>query len=259
MRAGACLSLAAVVISAVLPSSLLSLKVTMCCLFARIEDSDSKADVVINLPTAYVFGQGKYEYALLVDNDAIDAMYDELAGYNKPIITTSGTLSTQTNPTGKETKRGYGRRAEVSQSAYLGRVACPISTQGKRRQCHASTYGTLHIQSWTVWNCALHENGAEYGWHSYGQRGQLRTTAMNVDDAARLFLVAANKGEAGDVFNAGSETNVTMGAIFSVTNPMVCVPEKVITYDAVFARFGENVAWLLGRNTGPQVRRRRRS
>jgi hypothetical protein len=106
---------------------------------SRSEDSDSKADVVINLPTAYVFGQGKYEDALLVDNDAIDAMYDGLAGYNKPIIATSGTLSTQANPPGKETNRGYGRRAELSQPAYLGRVSCPISTQEEGRQCHAST------------------------------------------------------------------------------------------------------------------------
>jgi nucleoside-diphosphate-sugar epimerase len=82
---------------------------------------------------------------------------------------------------------------------------------------------------------------------------------MNVDDAERLFLVAANKGEAGDVFNAGSETNVTMGAIFSATNPMVCVPEKFITYDAVLLALVRMLHGFLGGTQGLRCERRRRS
>jgi nucleoside-diphosphate-sugar epimerase len=72
-------------------------------------------------------------------------------------------------------------------------------------------------------------------------------------------LLAVNKGEAGDVFNAGSDPNVTMGAIFSAINKMLGVPAKDITYDDAFARFGGNIARFLRAEIGLQVRRRRRS
>ena len=68
-----------------------------------LRKESKEADAVINLATAYVFGQGKYEDALPIDNAALDAMCDGLVGTNKSLITFSGTLSAQADPNGNET------------------------------------------------------------------------------------------------------------------------------------------------------------
>ena len=75
--------------------------------------------------------------------------------------------------------------------------------------------------------------------------GKNRTTAVHVDDAVELVLLAADKGEAGDVFNAGSQTEVTMGEMFDAINSSVGVPNKDISYEEALGSFGENIAWFL--------------
>ncbi|CAE7012555.1 hypothetical protein P3342_003629 [Pyrenophora teres f. teres] len=59
---------------------------------STIRTESKEADAVINLATTYVFNQGKYEDTLPIDNAALDAMCDGVAGTNKPLITTTGTL-----------------------------------------------------------------------------------------------------------------------------------------------------------------------
>jgi len=89
--------------------------------------------------------------------------------------------------------------------------------------------------------------------------GANRTTTVHVDDAVRLVLLAVEKGEAGEVFHAGSQTEVTMGALFGAINASVGVPDKDITYDDAFAKFGENIAWFLraeNRASGAKARKK---
>jgi nucleoside-diphosphate-sugar epimerase len=75
--------------------------------------------------------------------------------------------------------------------------------------------------------------------------GGNRTTAVHVDDAVRLILLALEKGEAGDVFNAGSQTKVTMGELLNAINSSAGTPTNDITYDEALGKFGETIAWFL--------------
>ena len=75
--------------------------------------------------------------------------------------------------------------------------------------------------------------------------GRNRTTAVHVNDAARLVLLAVEKGEAGNVFNVASQTEVTTGALFNAINSSVGLPNKDISYEKALATFGETIAWFL--------------
>jgi nucleoside-diphosphate-sugar epimerase len=208
--------------------------------------SESKeANAVINLATAYVFGQGKYEDALPIDNAAVDAMCDGLAGTSKPLITFSGTLSAQADANGNETNED----APPDPSHLNVRIQAErhALAQTKERDVRVIvvrmspfTYGRGGSGIARFTGMAKNMGGLPTV-----NGGKNRTTAVHVDDAVRLVLLAVEKGEAGDVFNAASQTEATMGELFHAINSSVGVDDKDITYDDALARFGENIAWFL--------------
>lgn len=210
-----------------------------------LRNESKEADAVINLATAYVFGQGKYEDALPIDNAAVDAMCDGLVDTTKPLITTSGTLSAQADPNGNETTEDA--PPEPSHLNVRIQAEHHALAQAKERGIRVMvvrmspfTYGRGGSGIARFMGMAKNMGGLPTV-----NGGENRTTAVHVDDAVRLVLLAAEKGEAGEVFNVSSQTTVTMGALFNAINSSVGVPNKDITYDDAFAKFGENIAWFL--------------
>lgn len=210
-----------------------------------LRNESKEADAVINLATAYVFGQGKYEDALPIDNAAVDAMCDGLVDTKKPLITTSGTLSAQADPNGNETTEDA--PPEPSHLNVRIQAEHHALAQAKERGIRVMvvrmspfTYGRGGSGIARFMGMAKNMGGLPTV-----NGGENRTTAVHVDDAVRLVLLAVEKGEAGEVFNVSSQTTVTMGALFNAINSSVGVPNKDITYDDAFAKFGENIAWFL--------------
>lgn len=176
--------------------------------------SESKAaDIVFSLATAYILGRGTYADALPTDNAAIDAIASAIAGTDKPLIITNGTLVAQADGSGNETHEDaliesgpLGVRAQNEQHALSK------AKDGVRVMCiriAAYTYGrggsgikqfmgmTSHMGSiYTI------EGGKNY------------VTATHVEDAAKLYLLAAQRGKAGDIFNAGAATDITAKEIY---------------------------------------------
>ncbi|KNG44535.1 nad dependent epimerase [Stemphylium lycopersici] len=210
-----------------------------------LQKESKKADAVINLATAYVFGKGKYEDALPIDNAAVNAMCDGVIGTKKPLITTSGTLSAQADPNGNETNEDappepshLNVRIQAENHALALAKERGVRTMVVRMA--PFTYGRGGSGIARFMGMAKNMGGLPTV-----NGGGNRTTAVHVDDAVRLVLLALEKGEAGDVFNAGSQTDVTMGTLFDAINSSVGVPNKDITYDDALAGFGENIAWFL--------------
>ncbi|RMZ69100.1 alcohol dehydrogenase [Pyrenophora seminiperda CCB06] len=210
-----------------------------------IRHESKDADAVINLATAYVFGQGKYEDALPIDNEAIDAMCDGLAGTNNPLITTTGTLVAKADPEGNETDED----APPDSSPLNVRIQHEYHSlaQAKKRRVRGMvvrlapfTYGNGGSGVGLFMGMAKNMGGVPTV-----NGGRNHTTAVHVSDAARLVLLAVEKGEAGDIFNVASQTEVTMEALLNAINSSVGVPNKDITYDEAVATFGETVAWFL--------------
>ncbi|PVI02805.1 oxidoreductase domain-containing protein [Periconia macrospinosa] len=210
-----------------------------------IRNESKNADAVVNLATAYVFGQGKYEDALPIDNAVIDAMCDGLINTNKPLITISGTLSAQADPNGNETDEN----APPDPSHLNVRIQAEnhALAQAKERgvriivvRMAPFTYGRGGSGIARFMGMAKNMGGLPTV-----DGGENRTTAVHVDDAVRLLLLALLKGEAGDVFNASSQTEVTMKTLFHAINLGVGVADKDISYEDALAGFGENIAWFL--------------
>jgi nucleoside-diphosphate-sugar epimerase len=208
----------------------------------RRESAD--ADVVIHLATAYTLSEPSYDTVWPVDKAALDAMADALAGTGKPLVTTSGTLLVAADPTGVETTESSPENPN------------PINSRGKAER-HALGFAGRGIRVTSV-RLAPYVYGrggsgvqlfmgmaAGAGGVTCVDGGQNHTTVVHVDDAARLFLVAAQRGKAGDVFNASGATDVTARKLFEAMAAALGLPVWDIAFADAEARMGKTVATFL--------------
>ncbi|KAF4480509.1 Uncharacterized protein CGGC5_v010392 [Colletotrichum fructicola Nara gc5] len=161
----------------------------------RIESA--AADAVLHLATAYVFGGAPYESIRHIDFAAVGVIADGLAGTDKPLVATSGTLIVAADPAGAETDE-----------------ASPIGPNELHTRMLTETY-TLSLQDRGIRVMAvrlapsvhgrgrsgvaqLMDMGAKAGCITVIDGGGNRTTTVHVDDAARLYLLAAEKGKVGE-------------------------------------------------------------
>ncbi|KAF2844828.1 hypothetical protein T440DRAFT_502856 [Plenodomus tracheiphilus IPT5] len=173
-----------------------------------LRNESKEADAVVNLATAYVFSQGKYEDALLIDNAAVDAMCDGLVGTNKPLITTSGTFSAQADPNGNETNEDA-----PPEPSHLNAKGRGIRVMAVRMA--PFTYG----------------RGGSSIARFMGMSNNMGGLPIVNSKRVRLAMC--------------SMLDRKPGTLFDAVNSSVCVTNKDITYDEAFAGFGENIAWFL--------------
>ena len=209
-----------------------------------LRHESTQADAVIHLATAYQIGHGTYEEVMPIDLAAVDALADGLAGTNKPLVVTSGTLSAAADPKGGETTESSPPEQH------------PINTRMKV-ETHSLDLASKGIRV-TAIRLAPYVYGrggsgvklfmgmsAQAGSVTCVEGGKNYTTTVHVDDAARLFLLAVQKGKAGELYNASGSTDVTARQVFDAIAAAIRVPVRDITYEDALAVMGETFAWFL--------------
>ncbi len=73
---------------------------------------------------------------------------------------------------------------------------------------------------------------------TYVDQGSAHTTTVNVDDATTLFLLVAQKGRAGEIYNAIFEKNVTFKQIADGVAKAVSVSTRSQSFVNTEARMG---------------------
>lgn len=204
----------------------------------------AKADVVIHLATAYTIGVGKYEDVMPIDVAAVNAIADGLAGTNKPLVITSGTLSVAADPSGAETTESsppepnpINTRIKCEQHS-LDLASRGIRVTGVRLPPYTYGRGGSGVTLFMGMS-------ARAGSVTCVDGGANRTTTVHVEDAARLFLLAAQRGHAGELFNASGSTDLTARSIFDAIAAALDVPVRDISYAEALAQMGETFAWFL--------------
>ncbi|PYH45886.1 oxidoreductase domain-containing protein [Aspergillus saccharolyticus JOP 1030-1] len=214
---------------------------------ALLEHESRQASAVINLATAYIFGQSaSYDVqGLGTDTAALDAIARGLQNTGKPLAMVSGTLIYAPHPSGEETE-------ETSPFD-----PHPINTRSKT-DAYARALGaregfravTIRLAPF-VYGRAGSGVGRFMRLAAQNQRvavvagGGKRTTTVHVDDAAQLFLLAVEKGAAGEAFNASAETGVTFRELFGAIAEVVGVGIVDLTEEQAMEGMGEMVMRFL--------------
>ncbi|EQB46342.1 hypothetical protein CGLO_14607 [Colletotrichum gloeosporioides Cg-14] len=224
---------------------------------AVLHTESAAADAVLHLATAYVFGGAPYESVRHIDFAAIDAIADGLAGTDKPLVATSVTLTVAADPAGAETDEASPIGPNELHTRMLTEThSLSLRDRGVRVMAvRLAPYVYGHGRSGVA---QLMEIGAQAGFVTVIDGGRNRTTTVHVDDAARLYLLAAEKGNAGEVYNASASTEVNLREMSDAMAKAVEVPLRDIAKEQAEKEFGPMMTFFLSvenRASGAKARK----
>lgn len=202
-----------------------------------LRSESAKADIVMHLADALAddFNMD-YTEVIRIDGAVVDAIGDSLKGTDKPLITTSGTLVVAADPNRAETTES----SPVDQKPLNDRIR---SEQYAQSLCSKGVkvitirlapyvYGRggsgirlFMSMAQTMFKAAI-----------YVDSGTVHTSTVHVDDAARLYLLAAKNAKTGEVYNATSSTNVTQRQLSEAMGSALQLPARSVTVDEVAAK-----------------------
>jgi nucleoside-diphosphate-sugar epimerase len=211
--------------------------------FASLEtlrEQSANADIVVHLARIHD-PSADMDEVLRIEALALDAIGDGLQGSGKHLIVTSGTGLAEPDPEGGETTE----EAPVAQGAnpLLKRI---------RSERHALGLGERNIRVSVIrlppyvygrgggggFVAILMNMAAAAGESLYIGDGALRTSAVHVDDAVRLYLLAAARGRAGEIYNGAASTTVTLREITEAIGQVLRIPVNSISLEGAESRWG---------------------
>lgn len=206
-----------------------------------LKSESARADIVIHLADA-LLGLGfdtPYDKVLAIDAAAVDAMVAGLQPQDsetKTLITTSGTMMARPDPEGGETAEDAPVMLESPITRYKAwdHARAAAGKVGVRVLCvrlapFVYGRGGSGVKMFM-------EGAAASGAATYVDGGSTRTTTVHVDDAARLYLLVAQKGRDGEAYNASAETNVTVKELQGAVAETLGVPALDLSKEDALAK-----------------------
>ena len=201
-----------------------------------LEDLDSlrkgakETDGTIHL--AFIHDFAKFAENGQIDKQAIDAMGNVLAGSDKPLIVTSGTLLIAPGRAATEEEPAVPGLPRVSETAGLAFAAHGVRAMAIRLpQVHGGD-GKCGLVNWLI-NIAQ-----EKGVSAYIGDGGNRWSGAHRLDVARLYRLALEKGLAGTAYHAVADEGVTARDIAEIIGRHLKLPVTSISPEEAPAHFG---------------------
>ena len=171
-----------------------------------------------------------------LDRRAIETMGNALEGSNRPIVVTSGVgflapgrVATEKD-VAPEIGPNYPRQSEAAALALAAR-----GVRASTVRLAPSVHGDADTQGFVP---MLIKTARETGVSAYIGEGQNRWPGVHYLDAATLFRLAAEKGEAGAAYHGTAEEGVTLREIAEVIGRHLDVPVVSKSPDEAAQHFG---------------------
>ena len=203
--------------------------------FEVLRSEAAHADIVCHL--AFVHDYSNFAKSMEIDAAAVDAIASSLVGTSKPFVVSSGTTVSLPDPSGDETDED----SALLQDSLLIRIKSEehaLSWAGKGvdvRVVRLPPY--VHGNGGKGFLLTLMRMANEAKEAIVVDGGENRTSAVHVEDAADLYLLVAEKGRKGDVFNATGETNVGLREMAEAIAQVLHVQVKYMNRDEVEKRW----------------------
>lgn len=204
-----------------------------------LRQQSAEAEAVLHLAFIHDFAMD-FQEVLRVDGAAVDALGEPLRGTGKPFVITSGTAVVAPDPEGGETTED----SPLSETFVL-----KDRIRSERRALRLSEIGVrvsairlppyVYGRGGSFFVPLLMQMAAKAGESIYVDDGRLRTSDVHVDDAATLYLLAARKAKAGDVFNGTGSTTVTLRALAEAIGVALKLPARSVSREEAEAIWGQ--------------------
>ncbi|KAI2825260.1 hypothetical protein CBS63078_301 [Aspergillus niger] len=217
-----------------------------------LREQSQKADIVIHLadPMAGNYSL-PYEERIRIDDESVTAIAEGLVGTNKPLVVTSGSLVVAA--TGTETDENSALWEEGK--ALNERI---VSERKNLRWWEEKGVRVIVIRlppfvygrggSGVGLFMGMFWNGGDGGKKEVKvvkEAEEVVTSAVHVEDAAELYLLAAERAGAGEVFNGCSEWGVTFGELGRAMADVLGVEVGLVGFEEAKRVWGEFFAGFL--------------
>jgi nucleoside-diphosphate-sugar epimerase len=208
----------------------------------NLEDHDAlragatAADAVIHL--AFIHDFTMYDKSQEIDREAQLAMLEAIKGTNKTYINTSGTLGVVSKTEGVAANEEDG----APDDAFSGRmgtekVVRDYAAKGIRSmtiRLSPSVHGEGDKGGFATWLCRVAKETGESG---YLGDGHQHWSAVHRLDAAKLYRLALEKGEAGKMYHGIAEPGVSVKEIAEVIGKTLGLPVVSLTAEEAAKRY----------------------
>jgi nucleoside-diphosphate-sugar epimerase len=206
-----------------------------------LRHESSKAGAVLQLAYIHDFSVD-YEQVLATDAAAVDALAAGVKGTGKALVLTSGSGLAEPDPSGGETDE----TAPVT-TTFVMKDRIRSEEHALRLAKDGVRVIVIRLPPYVYGRGAsffvplLMQMAAKKGESIYVNDGHILTTDVHVDDAATLYLRAAQKGKPGEVFNGTGSTTVTIKQMAEAIGEVLQVPARSATYAEAQALWGDFV------------------
>src|SRR5579864_5788344 len=187
------------------------------------------ADAVIH--TAFIHDFSNYGPAAEADRRAIESLGETLAGSDRPLIVTSGTLVVASGRKAREEDLPHPEFPRKSEEAALGLAARGVRASVLRLP------PSVHGEGDHGFVPRLIGIAREKGVSAYVGDGRNRWPAVHRLDAAHLYRLVLEKGTAGAKYHGVAEEGIAMRAIAETIGAGLGVPVRHLTGDEAQAHF----------------------
>ncbi|KAL4882533.1 hypothetical protein BJY04DRAFT_36778 [Aspergillus karnatakaensis] len=212
-----------------------------------LAEESKNADIVLHLAFDHDFASKPYQQLVDLDITAVSALAKGLEGSGKPLVVTHGTALVQADPSGEETDEttplasgNFGARG-VAEKHALSFVEKGVRVISIRLPQYVYGRGNT-----TGFAARLIQLAIKLGDAAYVGDGEYCFSDVYVDDAARLYLLAAKKAKAGDIFNGTGYTSNTYKALAGAIGELVKVSTSSITEEEALTLWGPFLAHFVG-------------
>ncbi|PTU24479.1 hypothetical protein P175DRAFT_0497614 [Aspergillus ochraceoroseus IBT 24754] len=203
-----------------------------------LTQESKNADIVLHLAFNHDFSK-PFDQLVALEISAVTALAQGLEGTNKPLVVTNGTAFVKPDPNGDETDEtapvadlalGHRQVAEEHAFSFVAKGVRVVSIRLPQY-----VYGRANS---TGFAAQLIKFALASGESVYIGDGEYCFSDVYVDDAARLYLLAAKNAPAGEAFNGSGHTTTTYQALATAIGNLVQVPAKSITEQQATERWG---------------------
>lgn len=208
-----------------------------------LNDTDSliagaaDTDAVIHL--AFIHEFARFQQNIETDNAAVTKMIAALAGSDKPFVGTSGTLMVAPGRLATEHDRGGGHGGGVTRGDTERVVTDAEGVRGAVVRLSPSVHSKDDKHGFVP---MLINMARDKGYAAYIGDGANRWSAVHQLDAARLYRLAVEQGEAGAIWHGVGNEGVAFRDIATAIGNGLSLPVRSVTADEAPGYFG----WMAG-------------
>lgn len=209
--------------------------------FEILKRAASETDAVIH--TAFSHNFDDYDDAVRLDRNVINSFAESLAETNKPlIVTSSSAVLGDTRDSEADEEHPFAEHSSRRLRGEVERDCLHLSTKGIRSivlRLPLFVYG----RAGSSFIPFLIEQAKKTGSANYVGSGEQKVSAIHVEDAADLYLLALETSTAKGLYNAAAET-VSMKELSESVARLLDVEAKSVSADEAREQFGKMFEFL---------------